>query len=67
MAQFFSCEEAAEVAKCSKYAIREAIKNGELKAYKPTRNYVIAADDLEAWIRKRAVKPTAKKGGGKNG
>lgn len=61
MAQFLSCEEAALAAKCSKYAIREAIKSGALKAYKPTRNYVIDAADLEAWIRKRAVKSSAKK------
>lgn len=61
MAQFLSCDEAAQAAKCSKFTIREAIKNGELKAYKPTRNYVIDAADLEAWIRKRVVKPNAKK------
>ena len=66
MATFLSCSEAAEAAKCSIYAIRDAIKAGELKAYQPARNYVIDAADLEAWIRKRMVK-AGKKGGPKCG
>ena len=56
MADFMDCEQAASTAKCSIYKIREAIKNGDLKAYRPGKVYIIAPTDLENWIRNCAVK-----------
>lgn len=56
MAEFMDCEQAATAAKCSIYKIREAIKKGELKAYRPGKVYVIDPADLDAWVRSSAVK-----------
>lgn len=56
MAEFLSCEQAAEAAKCSVYTIREAIKQGDLKAYRPGKVYVIDPMDLDRWVRSSAVK-----------
>lgn len=56
MADFMDCEQAAAAAKCSIYKIREAIKNGELKAYRPGKVYVIDPADLDAWVRSSTVK-----------
>ena len=56
MAEFMDCEQAAAAAKCSIYKIREAIKNGELKAYRPGKVYVIDPADLDSWVRSSAVK-----------
>ena len=70
MAEFLTCEQAAEAAKCSIYKLREAIKSGELKAYKPGKSYVIATDDLDKWVRSYKVKPQKiidKKGGSESG
>ena len=66
MAEFMNCEQAAAVAKCSIYKIREAIKVGALKAFRPGKVYVIDPSDLDAWIRSSAVKmrkKTDKRGG----
>ena len=56
MAEFMSCEQAAAAAKCSIYKIREAIKQGALKAYRPGKVYVIDPADLDRWVRSNAVK-----------
>lgn len=56
MAEFMDCEQAAAAAKCSVYKIREAIKQGELKAYRPGKVYVIDPADLDSWVRSSAVK-----------
>ena len=61
MAEFMSCEEAAAAAKCSIYKIREAIKHGALKAYRPGKVYVIDPTDLDSWVRSSAVKVQKKK------
>ena len=66
MAEFMSCEQAAAAAKCSIYKIREAIKQGALKAYRPGKTYVIDPADLDAWVRSNTVrmrKKTGHKGG----
>ena len=66
MAEYLDCEQAAAAAKCSIYSIREAIKRGELKAYRPAGAYLIDAADLDSWVRSHAVKvrkKTDKKGG----
>lgn len=70
MAEFMSCEQAAAAAKCSIYKIREAIKQGALKAYRPGKVYVIDPADLDSWVRSNAVKIRTKadrKGGAKCG
>lgn len=70
MAEFMSCEQAAVAAKCSIYKIREAIKQGALKAYRPGKLYVIDPADLDSWVRSNAVKVRNKsdrKGGTKCG
>lgn len=56
MAEFMNCEQAAAAAKCSIYKIREAIKQGALKAYRPGKVYVIDPADLDGWVRSNAVK-----------
>lgn len=56
MAEFFDCKQAAAAAKCSIYTIREAIKHGELKAYRPSKGYLIDPADLDRWVRSNAVK-----------
>ena len=56
MAEFMDCEQAAAAAKCSIYKIREAIKQGALKAYRPGKVYLIDPADLESWVRSSAVK-----------
>ena len=56
MAEFMSCEQAAAAAMCSIYKIREAIKQGALKAYRPGKVYVIDPADLDSWVRSSAVK-----------
>lgn len=62
MAEFMSCEQAAAAAKCSIYKIREAIKQGALKAYRPGKVYVIDPADLDSWVRSSAVKVRNKNG-----
>lgn len=61
MADFLDCGQAAAVAKCSIYKIRDAIKQGELKAYRPGKVYVIDPADLDSWVRSSAVKLRKKK------
>ena len=61
MAEFMNCEQAAAAAKCSIYKIRDAIKQGELKAYRPGKVYVIDPADLDSWVRRSAVKLRKKK------
>ena len=56
MAEFVSCEQAADAAKCSVYKIRDAIKQGDLKAYRPGKVYVIDPADLDSWVRSSIVK-----------
>ena len=66
MAEFMNCEQAAAAAKCSIYRIREAIKKGALKAYRPGKVYVIDPADLDSWVRSNTVKmrkKTERKGG----
>ena len=62
MAEFMSCEQAAAAAKCSIYKIREAIKQGELKAYRPGTVYVIEPSELDRWVRSNVVKAQNKTG-----
>ena len=70
MAEFMNCEQAATAAKCSIYKIREAIKHGDLRAFRPGKVYVIDPADLDSWVRSSAVKTRKKSertGGAKSG
>jgi excisionase family DNA binding protein len=70
MAEFMNCEQAAAAVKCSVYKIREAIKLGELKAYRPGKVYLIDPAELEKWVRSNMVKvrrKPEKRGGALNG
>ena len=63
MAEFLNCEQAAAAAQCSIYKIREAIKHGSLKAYRPGKVYLIDSTDLDKWVRSNAVKVRKKPNG----
>lgn len=58
---FLNCEQAAAAAHCSIYTIREAIKKGELKAYKPSHGYIVEPEELTRWVKTRKVKPRTNK------
>lgn len=57
MAEFIDVKQAASVARCSIFRIRDAIKDGSLKAYRPGKSYVIDTADLDVWIKKCRAKP----------
>lgn len=56
MSEYMNCEQAAAATQCSIYRIREAIKAGQLKAYRPGKVYLIDPADLDGWVRRNAVK-----------
>lgn len=60
MAELLTISEAAAVARCSAKTIRRAIHDRckPLRAYRPGRAVVIAATDLDSWIRSRVVTPS---------
>lgn len=58
MAEFIDVKQAAEAAKCSIFRVREAIKDGSLKAYRPGKTYLIDPADFDAWVKKCRVKPS---------
>lgn len=64
MPEYVDVTKAAELACCSIYHIREAIKKGDLAAYKPGKNYVMTLEDVNNWILKSKVKkqPDARDG-----
>ena len=58
--EYLTCEQVAEIAKCSIYHVREAVKTGKLKAYKPGKQYLFVREDVTAWIKSCAVKCSSK-------
>lgn len=56
MPEYINIEKAAEIACCSIYHIREAIKRGDLEAFRPARAYLIEPAALDKWIKKSCVK-----------
>jgi excisionase family DNA binding protein len=48
-------QEVAELARCEHKAIRRAIRQGALRAYRPTKRLLIREDDAKAWIESRLV------------
>lgn len=60
MPEYINLDKAAEIASCSIYHIREAIKRGDLEAYRPARAYLVKPEDLDKWIKKSRVKKPVK-------
>lgn len=52
---YLTCEQVAELAKCSVYQVREAVKSGALKAFKPGKKFVFDSVDVDNWIKGCAV------------
>lgn len=52
---YLKLEEVVEIAGCSPRHIHEEIKRGNLKAYKPGKCLVFKEDDVESWIKRKAV------------
>lgn len=49
--EYLTCEQVAEIVHCSIYHVREAVKDGLLKAYKPGKSYLFVREDVDAWVR----------------
>lgn len=58
--EYLSCEQVAEIAHCSIFHVREAVKSGRLRAYKPGKSYLFVREDVDAWVMS-AVAPQKKK------
>lgn len=56
---FYSLDEAAGIARCSKKTLQRAIRNAQLRAFKPGRCLVIQKTDFDAWIKSTVVVPAA--------
>lgn len=54
---FMNCEQVANMAQCSVFRVREAVKRGELTAYKPARSYLFTESAVTKWIESCVVKP----------
>lgn len=54
--EYLTCEQVADITKCSIFHIREAVKKGELAAYKPAKGYLFIREDVDAWVKKKAVR-----------
>ena len=48
-------QEVAELARCEHKAVRRAIRDGALRAFRPTKRLLIRQDDATAWIESRMV------------
>jgi excisionase family DNA binding protein len=48
---YLTCEQVAEIVHCSIFRVREAVKDGSLKAYRPGKGYLFVRDDVDAWVR----------------
>lgn len=44
-----------EATGCSDRHIREEIKRGNLRAFKPGKEILFSPDDVEKWIKRKAV------------
>ena len=55
--KYLNCEQVAEIAKCSIYCVREAVKAGKLRAFKPGKQWLFTQEDVDAWITCTAVVP----------
>jgi excisionase family DNA binding protein len=59
---YLTVQEVAELARCEHKAVRRAISQGALRAFRPTKRLLIRAEDAEAWIESCVVTETPKDG-----
>lgn len=57
--RFLSLEDVADRLQLSGQTVRRWVKSGKLTAYKPGLEYRIREEDLEEFLRRRAVRPKA--------
>jgi excisionase family DNA binding protein len=57
--EFLSPEEVGERIGVSVYTVRRWVKTGQLRAFKPGKEYRIQKSDLEEFLRAREVRPKA--------
>lgn len=55
--EYLTTEQVAELTHCSIFRVREAVKNGELPAFRVTKSYLFTRQDVDAWVRSLAVIP----------
>lgn len=53
--EYMTCGEVAELAHCSIYHVRKAVKLGNLPAYKPSKALLFKRSEVDAWITAQAV------------
>jgi excisionase family DNA binding protein len=53
--RYLTVQEVAELARCEHKAVRRAISQGSLRAFRPTKRLLIRAEDAEAWIESCVV------------
>ena len=53
---YLTCEQVAEIAHCSVSHVREAVKRGEIEAYRPAKNYLFTRESVDKWVKAKAVK-----------
>ena len=63
--EFMNCEQVANMAQCSVFRVREAVKRGELPAYKPAKGYLFTESAVIKWIESHVVKPAEEPHGAK--
>jgi excisionase family DNA binding protein len=59
---YLTVQEVAELARCQHKAVRRAISQGALRAFRPTKRLLIRADDAEMWIESRVVAEAPSRG-----
>jgi excisionase family DNA binding protein len=52
---YLTVEEVAELARCGHKAVRRAIRDGALRAFRPTKRLLIREEDATAWIESCAA------------
>jgi len=55
---YLTVQEVAEPARCEHKAVRRAIRQGALRAFRPAKRLLIREDDARAWIESRMVVAT---------
>lgn len=60
--RYLTVQEVAELARCEHKAVRRAINQGALRAFRPTKRLLIRADDAESWIESCIVAETPSRG-----
>lgn len=60
--EYLTCDQVAEIVHCSIYHVREAVKDGLLKAYKPGKSYLFVREDVDAWVKASKASATKEAG-----